>query len=124
MASEVDAVKHYESARKDMYSAIEASNPHSALQLYQEASRQFTLFLQEASKSYGVYIDLVQKTTNPFQETTVSSNITIDNIVYLRVPILTEWNDALCCQEDKAHKMHESCDEKIRKLLGPSPCPI
>ena len=56
MAAEV---KLYESARKDMYAAIEASNPHQALQLFQAASSKFALFLQDASKSYGVYIDLV-----------------------------------------------------------------
>jgi hypothetical protein len=56
MAAEV---KQYESARRDMYAAIEASDPQRALQLYQEASSKFALFLQDASKSYGVYIDLV-----------------------------------------------------------------
>ena len=58
MANEV-TVKLYESARKDMYAAIEASNPQRALHLYQEASSKFTLFLQDASKSHGVYMDLV-----------------------------------------------------------------
>ncbi len=58
MAAEV---KLYESARKDMYAAIEESNPKQALKLYQEASGKFGLFLQDVSKSYGVYVDLVLK---------------------------------------------------------------
>ena len=54
-----DPVKVYESGRSCMYEAMETNNAQRAKLLYQNARDKFTSFLQDCSKSYGMYSDLV-----------------------------------------------------------------
>ena len=54
-----EPIKVYESARCDMYAAMEESNPENSIKLFEKAAQQFSRFLQDCSKSHGVYADLV-----------------------------------------------------------------